>query len=70
MGEARTVDTLILDTQAYLRRCELMMLQRLTKTALVTYSVSKCLLRSFVNELTSPISDNYSLQATFAIKPR
>ncbi|CAD0203900.1 unnamed protein product [Chrysodeixis includens] len=39
-GEARTVDTLILDAQAHLRRCELLSFQRLAKTALVTYSNS------------------------------
>nr|XP_049704755.1 uncharacterized protein LOC110373458 [Helicoverpa armigera] len=37
-GKARTVDTVLEDARAHLRRCELMMLRRLAAAAVVTYT--------------------------------
>ena len=40
-GEARTIEALLEDTRAHVRRCELMALRRLAASAVVTYTVSK-----------------------------
>lgn len=39
-GEARTVDALVEDVRAHVRRCELTSLRRLAATAVVSYTVS------------------------------
>lgn len=39
-GEARTVEALLEDARAFVRRCEFMALRRLAASSLVTYTVS------------------------------
>lgn len=39
-GTARTLEALLEDARAHVRRCELMMLRRLAASAVVTYTVS------------------------------